>query len=270
MNTSNRLALVVSLLFVAVLPGLTGHALLTHLHWLRSQGGEQWGQQALMLTVLALTLLTLVPLTLVARATWAWKRAARILSALTAYGKKCSFAGIDYVSIPGEQIAFFTAGLRRPVIYATKAAERDLPAGMFHAALLHERAHVRRQHVRWLALLAVVESAFAWSPWARDSIAALRTATEREADGDALKAGARRRDLFEAIVAASTAPVTTAALAQAGVTARLEWLAGHGYMQPSVRRGLALFLGAVSAPAVLAHVLLWAGVAVGICGASMR
>lgn len=81
------------------------------------------------------------------------------------------------------------------------------------AVLLHEAAHLRRGHYRYLAVAAVVDHAFAWFLPVRASTAALRLALERSADEDAAVTCGDRRVVREALVAVTASLIAGPALA---------------------------------------------------------
>ncbi|TAK75798.1 MAG: hypothetical protein EPO16_08430 [Dehalococcoidia bacterium] len=203
---------------------------------------------------------SLLPLIGLGRGAVRWIVAERCLTALTRQGLPQSSGGVRYVSVPGTQVALFTAGLRQPVIYATAGAEQTLDAGALHAALLHERAHMSHHDVRWLALVSLAEAAVGAFPGARRLFSSLRIEMEWRADSAALAAGARREDLFEAIVGAAGVAAGGAALSGVGTAERLAWLA-----QPetpplvSERQAAPVFAGLFGLP-LLAHALIWTGI----------
>jgi len=119
------------------------------------------------------------------------------------------------------------AGPARPRIYISSAAESTLSPDGLHAALLHERAHCERGDLLRRQFFHGVERAFGRLPGVRASIDAQLLRSERHADEAALAAGADRRALFDAIVAAASGgPIGAAPLSSGAVLPRLEALAG--------------------------------------------
>lgn len=265
MSYATRILLVAAALETLALPVVTAHTFVLHPEWLRSSGIRWALADPAATIIITLTLIAAIPTIRLCNAAWQWRRLGWRVAAVTEYGVPRSHRGISYVYIPGERVAFFTAGFWKPTIYVTAAAEEQLAAGPFLAALLHEQAHVRRRDVRWLALTAAVEKTFAFVPWTAGIFGGIRLRTERVADLDALAAGAARTDLFEAIVSASS-PRGVAALSEAGVEQRLRWLADDHEALPSLpSRGATALLGGMAVPPTLAHAVMWIGFVCAIC-----
>ena len=266
MNTATRAVLLATLASVALLPLLTGHALLQetpHFH----QGGPGSAFEHLdVVILLLLTVAAFVPLVRLAGVVPRLFAASRSLRAIASGGSPRSLRGIAYVRVPGNEVTFFTAGFSRPRIYVSAGAESSLAPGPFYAALLHERAHADRHDVRWLALVAALERALAFVPWSQRTFGLLRLLIECRADERALAAGASRLDLFDAIVVASAPSVADgAALSEVGTLERLRWLAEPRQERvDETRTAAVLFASLMTAPA-LAHLLLWIGVFCAIC-----
>lgn len=231
-----------------LLPGVVSH-LKTAAHWPHLD----------LVTLVALTVMSLLPLVGLGCGAIRWIVAQCRLRELTSHGIPRTSGGIRYVSVPGDQVALFTAGLRRPVIYATVGAERTLDAGAWRAALLHEQAHVSHYDVRWLALTALADAAVGRFPGARHLFSSLRVEIEWRADKAALRAGARRDDLFEAIVGAAGVAMGTAALSGVATAERLSWLAQPDSTPPVPKRRAAPVFAELFGTPILAHVLVGMG-----------
>lgn len=190
-----------------------------------------------------------------------WQRASRRLQALTAAAVPASLNGLPYYRVPGDTIAVFTAGLRRPRVFVSGTAERALSRPALAAALMHERAHVERGDTRWRAILAAVEGGLAWLPGVRRYLGALAVQSELAADSAAVARGASRLDLFDALVVASTVAGPVASLTGGAVTIRLARLADPAMPErPAPRFGALLIAAWGLVVPLLPHLLLFAGV----------
>lgn len=251
---------------VGLLPLLTGHALLHETPHVHADGLARALEHPDVVILLALTITATAPLASMGGGLRRWLAASRSLRAITADVSPRRFRGIDYMRVPGNEIAFFTAGLRHPTIYVSSGAESLLGPGPFHAALLHERAHAEQRDVRWLVLIAALEGALAFVPWSRRTFATLELLVERHADERALAAGASRFDLFEAIVLASNAPTSGAAgLSAAGTLQRLRWLADPAVGDPDAAPAATVLLATLMAPPTVAHLALWGSLLCAVC-----
>lgn len=259
MSIRTRGTLTVAVLGGVVFPLATAHTLVPAIAS-HSGAAAHLGPHLDLILFFALGAVSLLPLIGLGRGATRWMVAQRRLTALTLQGIPQMSGGVRYVRVPGAQVAFFTAGLRHPVIYATAGAERTLDAGALRAAFLHEQAHVSHHDVRWLALVALAEAAVGILPGARRLFSSLRIEMEWRADRAALNAGAERKDLFEAIVGAASVAGGAAALSGVGTAERLAWLAQPD-TPPLVAEGRAVpvFAGLFGLP-ILAHALIWAGV----------
>ncbi len=271
MNTATRAVLLATLASVALLPILTGHALLEEAPHFHAAAPASAFAHPDIAILLLLTFAASAPLVGMAGVARRLLRAARRVRALASSGSQHSFRGIDYVRVAGSEVTFFTAGLGRPTIYVSAGAESSLTPGQFHAALLHERAHAEQQDVRWLVLVAALERALAFVPWSKRTFALLRLLIERQADEHALHAGASRTDLFDAIVEASGAALAgSAALSEVGTLQRLRWLAEPRRETTYETRTATALLASLMTPPALAHLLLWLGVLCAICSAHLN
>jgi hypothetical protein len=180
------------------------------------------------------------------------------LHALTQNSRPAHMEDFRYRLLPSEAVLVFTAGLVRPVTFVSAGAERALREPTLRAALLHEEAHRRSKDVIWSLLLGGIGRAFAFVPWIRDVVETEVLRTECAADDYAIRAGARRVDLFDAIVAASGSPADALAvgLTDASVERRLARLIHPEVPLPG--RPTTNFLAlaaAVAVPAVAAHLI---------------
>ncbi|MBI5946972.1 MAG: M56 family metallopeptidase [Chloroflexi bacterium] len=163
---------------------------------------------------------------------------------------------LRYRRFPSDGVVIFTAGVFRPVAFASTGAERSLRPEQFRAALLHEQSHARRRDILWRLILTAVGRGFAFVPWVRLAVETETLRTECRADDYAIRNGANRRDLFEAIVAAaSPSPAILAAgLTDASVELRLLRLVHPETPLPGPPTKSLLVLAAAAAlPAGLAH-----------------
>ncbi len=264
MSHSARAMLVAVVLGALILPLATAHTIfpmaLPH-----EEVEHEAGDHLDLLPLLALTVLSTLPLVGLVRGAARWRSAHRRLCLLTRGGVPLTSGAVAYVRLPGEQVALFTAGLLHSVVYATVGAERVLRPEAFHAALLHEQAHVQHHDVQWLALAALAEAAASSIPGSRDAFRSLRIETEWLADRTALDAGVGRHHLFEAIVGAAGGTAGAAALSGVGTTERLRWLADGREDCPVAERSMVPVLAGLSAPPMIAHALLWTGLICAIC-----
>ncbi len=129
-------------------------------------------------------------------------------------------------------------------------------------AILHESAHQRRHDVLWRIALAALEAALHPLPAGRRLAANIALEWELAADREAIRAGARREHLFEALVAASIPPSPGAgvALSSVGTMQRLEVLAtGQGLP----RRNHLAYIGGYLAALALVPLAVHLGLLVG-------
>lgn len=268
MTLRARLALVTILVAVTSLPAVTAHtlipALLVHEHI-----GVDVSPNAELIPLFVLTIVSVVPLAAMILGAARWLVGRRRLRIVTATGTPASFRGIAYVQIPTDQVTFFTAGLRAPVIYATTGAEQRLTPEAFEAALLHEQAHVQHRDLVWLPALACAEAAVSMLPFARNATRALRVAIEWRADQGALIGGAQRQGLFDAIVGAADGVPAAAALSGVGTVERLRWLADPS-VEPASEAGFGTTLAGLITLPVFAHLLVWTGLVCALCAHHLR
>jgi Zn-dependent protease with chaperone function len=135
-----------------------------------------------------------------------------------------ALAGTPAVGLPGVTVlehgrpfAYCLPGQHGPVVLSS-AALRRLDAGQLDAVLAHERAHQAGRH-HWLVLLAqLLQVGFPWLPAARLAAQAVTALVELAADDAAARAQGRRQ-VAAALAALGDAPVPTAALGAAVVSA---------------------------------------------------
>lgn len=206
---------------------------------------------------------SILPLLSLARISVNWLRGSGELHRLSQSGnRRQTQDGIEYVLIDAPQVVFFTAGIIRPRIYVTTGAAQCLAAAAFHAGLLHERAHQRSRDVTWRAALAAIERAFGPFPSVRAAARSLSLSSEFAADRAALAAGARKEDLFDAMVAAARGVTATPAvgLATSGTLQRLTLLADPSAVQPQPRiTGLVFALAGLGLLPLVVHAFFWLG-----------
>jgi Zn-dependent protease with chaperone function len=180
------------------------------------------------------------------------------LRAVTSASRPARMDEFDYRLLPSDAVVVFTAGLVRPVTFVSAGAERALGHAGLRAALLHEQAHQRSQDVLWRLLLQAVGRGLAFVPQISQVVETETLRTECEADDYAIRRGARRRDLFEAIVASSALPASplAAGLTDANVELRLRRLVDPEVPLPGgpTRSFLAL-TAAAAVPAVASHMI---------------
>lgn len=191
-------------------------------------------------------------------------RGASHLRTLGRNSERVHLDNFSYRVFPTDVVAVFTAGLIRPTTFVSTAAERALGPAELRAALLHEQAHQRRQDVMWRLLLRAIGRGFAFVPWISDLVESETLRTECAADDYAIHGGARRLDLFDAIVAAST-PVSrlgSVGLTDSNVELRLLRLVHPETPLPSrAARRFVVLAAAVALPAVAVHVIAIAAAA---------
>jgi Zn-dependent protease with chaperone function len=259
-----RVSLLLLLAATVGLPAVTAHSAWQHLMGL--PGGMHAGALAHResLLLLGLTGVTALPLVRLAIASFRALRASRRLARVVASADEGHHDGVAYIRVPDPRVSLFVAGFVRTRIYVTQGAEDAMPPALLHAGLLHELAHLRGHHPRWLAILAVLRYAYRLLPGGLRYFEAVRLEAERQADRWALTAGARRTDLFDAIALAATANLprdshqAASAVGAVGVEQRLRWIAldEPGRQRLPIARA-ALSSTALWAVPLAAHGFLW-------------
>lgn len=234
----------------------TLHAVVSHTagrdHWLESPSG-------LVSTLafgglLALGLLAVLPLTGFLVGACRLLRAHRLLHGLVrgAVPTRVGRREVWRLSLPG--LACFAAGTVKQRIFVG-GLYLDLEPQTREAALLHEEAHLRQRAPLRRSLLSLFAATWWFIPAARQLAENESVRLEVEADDDALRSGAGRRPLFDAIVQAATVKVPSGAgLATVAVGPRLERLAGSSAAVPKAGGGwITLVVAAAALSPVIAH-----------------
>lgn len=258
MSPASRTALIALALVILLGPLVTLHPVVTRFYeaGLANLSIETSHPQVIL--VLALTVLSALPTAgfLLSLATAA--RSHDGMQALFPASKPVTCEDLHYRVIPSEAVFLFTTGLFRPVVFVSSEATRTLSTAELHAALLHECAHQRNRDVLWGLLLRTVDRGFGFLPPINRLAQTATLRAECEADEYALRRGARRSDLFEAIAAASSAPASlpSAGIADANVEFRLSRLIRPETPIPGPpTRGFLALAAATALPAVLAHAI---------------
>lgn len=187
----------------------------------------------------------------------------RRLSGLAADSVQQLVSGREVWVLPLSDLTGFTVGVWRPRIFLSAAAVTHHPADTLEAILLHEEEHVKQRAPLRRALLSLLETAWWFVPGARRALALETLRLEVEADDAALRRGAARHSLFDAIVHAADGPMMPAVgLATTGVGPRLERLAGIPEQDgESAGWGLPVALVATALAPAAAHLGLVLGLA---------
>jgi Zn-dependent protease with chaperone function len=135
-----------------------------------------------------------------------------------------ALAGQPAAGLPGVTVlehrrpfAYCLPGRQGPVVLSSAALGR-LPAEQLAAVLAHERAHQAGRHHRLVLLAQALRVGFPWLPAARLAGGAVARLVELAADDTAARAQGRRQ-VAAALGALGDAPVPTAALGAAVVSA---------------------------------------------------
>lgn len=262
MTAVTRAILMMALTGIIAMPLLAGHALIQQLAsgaGLRSLGHPD------VLALVVLSAVTTVPLGGLFHGMGRWWAASRGLAEITWQGTRCRVGEIEYTRVPGGDVLLFTAGAQRATIYVSEGAEASLCPEVLRAALLHECAHARRRDPLWVALTTFVESALWIAPWTKRTFRGIRLRIECAADDEAVAAGAQRRDLFDAIVAASAYTSTGVGASEVVTMERLQRLTGAERQPIAPPEGTFALLASVTAAPTVAHALVWAGAICSIC-----
>ncbi|MBE0609803.1 MAG: hypothetical protein IH609_10510 [Dehalococcoidia bacterium] len=262
MTWSSRLLVLLAIAGVIGAPLLTLHPIATHLIEAGENGLPHELRDAAVIALFMLFGASLVPLAHLPRLGLAWARQATVLGSLRRESEpRTTGDGIVFWLFASPSVQFFTAGVVRPRIYASVGSLEQLEPAAFRAAILHEREHQRGHHVGWRLALATLETAFRPVAPVRRAVAALALECEFAADRAALAAGAERRHLFEAVVAAagSSSPSVAASLTGAGTLQRLEALASSTEPANPSKLPLVWLVAGLSTLPLAAHGLLWVG-----------
>lgn len=262
MSTRHQAAVLFALAGLVVAPLLTLHPITVHLLDAGRQRLPHELTDGAVLLVFGLVGASLVPLLNLARRVRGWSKSARAARQLARGALPSDLCGIEFNVIPFAEPTFFTAGVLRPRIFVSRGALEQLPLAVVHAGLLHEQAHQRHHDVAWRAALSLLDSAFRPLPLMRRTIAAFALECELAADRAALAAGARRTDLFDAVIAASGngRGAGRVGLASVGTLERLNLLVDPQPDAPSTAALPLLLPGvALTVLPVAAHALFWVG-----------
>ena len=153
----------------------------------------------------------------------------------------------DSLIVPGADVYFAAAGLRRPRVIVSTGALITLDDEELAAGLAHERGHIARRH-RWVVLAAVVLHAVGrcW-PGARHALRQLMFHVERDADSWAVASTKNRLALASVICKAASRHelVHVTPLAGGDALARVDELLGQPPLRSSrgslVRRGAGVY-----------------------------
>lgn len=213
----------------------------------------------LVVGVLALALVSLLPVTGFCVAIVRAARGVTHFQTLMQNSQPACVNDMSYRRLPTDQVGVFTAGLIHPVTFVTVGAEVALGTARLRAALLHEEAHQRGQDLRWRLLLQAVGRGLSFVPGIQDLLEAEALRAECRADDYAIRAGAHRLDLFEAIVAASSSRSSPLAVGLTGSNVELRLMRLVDPALPLPRRSTRVLLGLIAmvvAPAVAAHLVV--------------
>lgn len=267
MRARERVLLAALALSIILLPAVVAHPLVRHL---QHQGLAEYPRAFVnpgLLSLIGLVVLAAIPLMRAIVASkmmlQATQRGRQLVAGLT----PTTGHGIAYWRLTTDEFVLMTVGLLRPTIIVSSGAETALGPGQLRAALLHEFAHCRHRDVSWRALANVVTIAFRGIPGLRSLTDTVVLRTECAADDEALRTGASRRALFDAmlIAAGGTTRPLGANLSADAVEYRLLRLAGvRPSAAPSTSSGtLALALLATTSLPFIAHAVVQIGLACG-------
>ena len=265
MSRGSRMALVMLGVVLAFAPAATLHPLITHLYAAGLSNLSIELSHPRVVGFLALAGVSALPAAGFLLSILWTARGAGHLRALSRASRPARLDDLNYRLLASDAVLVFTAGLLRPVTFVSTEAERSLGRAGLRAALLHEQAHQRSRDIMWRVLLRGVGRGFAFIPRIREVVETETLRTECEADEYAIRGGARRRELFEAIVAAST-PATNplaAGLTDANVEFRLIRLVHPETPLPGhPTRSFVALTAAVALPAAAAHLI---AIAASVC-----
>lgn len=259
MSRGSRLALVALAVAMIVAPAAALHPVVAHLYAAGlSNLLVEWTHPPV-LGFAALAVLSVVPTVGFSIAVLRATRGIGHLRTLRRTSRPRSLNDLPYRLLARDQLFVFTAGFIHPTVFVSVGAERTLGEAGLRAALLHEQAHQRSQDIIWRLLLRGVGRAFALVPGISAVIESETLRTECAADDHAIRCGADRLDLFDAIVAASGSQPSVLAigLTDANVELRLARLVHPETPLPGrpVRSFVALTAG-VALPALTAHAMV--------------
>lgn len=241
----------------------TLHAVVSHTvgrdHWLGSGGAVSTLAFGGLLT---LGLLGVMPMVGFLLGAWRLARARRLVTELVRGATPSQVAGRKVWRLSHPGLMCFAAGNIRPRIFVS-GATLELEREIREAALLHEEAHLKQHAPLRRALLSLFATTWWFLPGARQAAENESLRLEVEADDDALRRGAGRRSLFDAIVQAATlTPPSAVGLANVAVGPRLERLVG-GPMESTQGAGpwTVVVLAVAALSPAIAHLGLLLGLA---------
>lgn len=106
-------------------------------------------------------------------------------------------AGYELVILESDRQIAYAVGGKDPQVVVTTGLATELTDRELRAVLEHERAHIRRGHRRFLALLGALEPLGRILPPIRRSLVASRSALEHAADSDTTDQSATRSALLK-------------------------------------------------------------------------
>ncbi len=261
MSQSSRLALVTLVAALMLAPAAALHPVVSHLYVAGLENIATELTHLSLLAFFAIALVSVFPAVGFAIAMYRVVSRSAPLRAITSHSQPAQMDGFHYRRLSSDAIVVFTAGILRPATFVSLGAERALGGAKLRAALLHEEAHRRSRDVMWRLLLRAIGRGFAFVPWISEVVESETLRTECEADDYAIRGGARRLDLFDAIVAASnlSANPLRAGLTDGDTEFRLVRLVHPEVPLPGrPTRHLLALAAAVALPALVAHVLVFA------------
>ncbi|HEY5475615.1 MAG TPA: M56 family metallopeptidase [Tepidiformaceae bacterium] len=262
MTFSSRLLLLALAFVVPVAPFVTLQALYAHLG---SVGRIDWAEclgSSGVVALMLIGLVSLIPAAGLPRAAFRWWVSNRQVTRLLRVARPAELAGVPCFRVCGDDVALFTARMWKPVIVVSDGAVASLSEEQMTAGLLHELAHQRKRDVLWRSLLVAVTDAFGFVPGTRKMVAAAMLRSECAADDEAVRRGAGRRALFDAIVSAANSPTVpcAAGLADSAVAFRLQRIATPALELPrDPFLGLTLRLALLAALPLAGRLLFIAG-----------
>jgi Zn-dependent protease with chaperone function len=261
MSQSGRLALAALAAALIATPAVALHPAVSHL-WAAGLARFSFElTHPLILGYLTLALVSLLPAVGFSLVVARGLRGVVHVRSLIRSSRPASEGGLRYRRLPADTVAVFTAGVLRPVTFVTAGAERALRPNELRAALLHEEAHQRRRDVFWRLLLQAVGRALAVVPGAQRLVEQETLRCECEADDYAVRGGASRLALFEAIVAASATSRAPYAVGLTGADTEFRLMRLVDPALPLPARPTAVLVAltaAVTMPAVAAHLATFA------------
>lgn len=264
MSRGSRLALGTVALALLISPAITLHPAAAHLY---AAGFSSLASELAHADFLGLaTLALLAALPTAGFVAWLLLAAREpgCLRTITSLSRTARLDGLAYRLLPCDAIVVFTAGIWRPSTFVSEGAAAALPPGELRAALLHELGHQRHHDIPWKVLMKAVARGLPFLPWLRRAVETETLLDECAADEFAVRHGASRRELFDAIALAATAPSgpLVASVAGGDIEIRMRRLVHPE--TPLPRRPTGGFLAAATALLLLAvSVHMFAAVAFG-------